>query len=72
MMTSRTPGPSPFFGSHIRLWDSLDPKVRDEVESEFAQRLETATPWRRVSLQRQMRREIERRLGESTSNDARN
>lgn len=51
-------------GRHLRQWRSLDPAVRAQVEAEYADRLASASTWRRVTLLRQMRREIEWRLGE--------
>jgi len=55
---------------HGRAVDALEPVVRAEVESEFAERLKDASYWRRVLLRREMRAELKRRMHEKAPPDA--
>lgn len=65
----RTGGPGIACDGLIHMWSALDPGIRAEVEAEFAERLANASSWRKVTLQRQMRREIDRRMRQQCSVD---
>jgi hypothetical protein len=49
---------------------ALEPKIRDEVAAEYADRLEQATTWLRWRITREMEREITRRVHSQAPPDA--
>jgi len=53
-----------------RAWLALEPEIRAAVARQFAERMRDASLPRRLVLERQMEREIERRLNEQAPGDA--
>jgi hypothetical protein len=60
---ARESSPSPFVADgHLCACEASEPRIRKQVEEEFADQLSNAPFWRRFVLRRKIEREITRRI----------
>jgi hypothetical protein len=68
--TQHTPHTTIVADGMVRLRRAVAPEISREVEARYAERMAKASVWRRVTLLRQMRREIDQRVAERASIDS--